>query len=100
MVGLLWDHAGAPIRNPSVVLKRRGDEEAVLFNPETGDANRVNRVGLAVWGLIDGSRTTRDIVHGIEERFVDLPKGFERDIIAFLSRLVERGYVGFEISRM
>lgn len=88
-----------PIANPIVVLREEFDDWAVLFNPDTADAVGTNPVGVAVWKRMDGKRSIEDIVSEIKTSFEDAPDAAFKEISAFVDRLAENGFVGFELVR-
>lgn len=50
-----------------------------------------------VWKLIDGRRTTDEIVAGIRSRFPDAPDSVDEDVLELLAKLAEEGFIGQEI---
>jgi hypothetical protein len=92
-----------PIANPVAVLRQESEERAILFNPDTGDAVAVNRIGLAVWRLLagslpaDGERTVEQLLADIARRFAGVPDGAADEVSAFIDDLAERGLVGYEL---
>jgi SynChlorMet cassette protein ScmD len=88
---------GYPIANPVVVLREEFDDWAVLFNPDTADAVGINPVGVAVWKRIDGKRTLGEIVAQINDIYDDVPGAALEEITAFVDKLSENGFVGYEL---
>jgi SynChlorMet cassette protein ScmD len=86
-----------PIANPIVVLREEFDDWAVLFNPDTGDAVGTNPVGVAVWKRMDGKKSIADIVSDVKNSFDDTPDAIFEEILAFVDRLDESGFVGLEL---
>ncbi|CAK0781350.1 pyrroloquinoline quinone biosynthesis protein D [Gammaproteobacteria bacterium] len=86
-----------PIVNPIVVLREESDEWAILFNPDTADAVVINPVGVAVWKMMDGQRRFKDIVLEIKTRFANASEAAFEEIVAFVDKLVERNYVGYDL---
>jgi SynChlorMet cassette protein ScmD len=87
-----------PISNPVVVLREEFDDWAVLFNPDTADAVGTNPVGVAVWKRLDGKRSLGEIVSEINHRFEDVPGTALEEIAAFVDKLSEAGFVGYELN--
>ena len=85
-----------PIANPIAVLREEFDDWAVLFNPDTAAAVGINPMGVAVWKLMDGSRTLDEIVAQVQGDYADVPDTAPEEISAFVEQLVESGFVGFE----
>ena len=88
-----------PIANPIIVLREEFDDWAVLFNPDTASAMGTNPVGVAVWKLMDGKRSLKDIVSEINNSFEDTPDAAFEEIAAFVNTLAENGFVGLELER-
>ena len=86
-----------PIANPVVVLREEFDDWAILFNPDTAAAVGINPVGVAVWKRMDGKRSLKEIVLEINTSFEDAPEGALEEITAFVDKLAEQGYVGYEL---
>ena len=86
-----------PIANPTVVLREEFDDWAILFNPDTAAAVGINPVGVAVWKRMDGERSVDEIVLEIKTRFEDTPEAAVEEITAFVDKLAEQGYVGYEL---
>lgn len=88
-----------PIANPVIVLREEFDDWAVLFNPDTAVAAGTNPVGVAVWKLLDGRRSVEEIVSKIKNSFEDAPGASGDEIVAFVNKLAENGFVGLELER-
>ena len=86
-----------PIANPIVVLREEFDDWAVLFNPDMAAAVGINPVGVAVWKSMDGKRSLNEIVLEIKTNFEDTPEVALEQITAFVDKLAEDGYVGYEL---
>jgi SynChlorMet cassette protein ScmD len=89
--------ADRPIANPVVVLREEFDDWAVLFNPDTADAVGTNPVGVAVWKRMDGKRSLGEIVSEIRNDFEGVPGTALEEIAAFVDKLSEGGFVGYEL---
>jgi hypothetical protein len=70
---------------------------AVLFNSDTTDMARINAVGAAVWGLVNGRRSLGDILRTVSRRFASVPDAALDDVTAFVDDLAARGFVGYEL---
>jgi SynChlorMet cassette protein ScmD len=89
--------AEKPVANPVVVLREKLDDWAVLFNQDTANAVGINRVGVAIWKLMDGKRNLNDIAKEIRECFDNVPESAIEETEKFVNDLVEKGFVGFEL---
>src|SRR5512136_3067405 len=86
-----------PIANPLVVLREEFDDWAVLFNPDTAEAVGINPVGVLIWKLLDGTCGLTKIAQKIETSFANVPATVMNDVKAFIDKLAERGFVGYEL---
>jgi SynChlorMet cassette protein ScmD len=84
--------------NPIVVLREEFDDWAILFNPDTAGAVGINPVGAAVWKQMDGTRSLAEIVSAITAAFDGTPEVALQEITAFVDKLAEDGYVGYELT--
>lgn len=57
----------------------------------------VNHTGALVWDLVDGKRTTGEIVAAVRSRFPDAPDSVAEDVLAILATLAGEGFIGQEI---
>ena len=67
------------------------DGEAVLLCPDDSTLNTLNAVGTRIWESADGKTPVSTIVAGICEDFDVDPERAERDTMAFIEKLRERG---------
>ena len=88
-----------PITNPVVVLREEFDNWAVLFNPDTAEAVGINPVGVALWKMMDGERSLKDLVEEVNHCFSDVPDSAIEDVGRFVSELTQKGLVGYELER-
>lgn len=82
--------------NPAVVLREEFDDWAVLYNPDTAAASGINPVGVAIFKLLDGSRSLEEIVGEVKRQFAETPERIEDEVRAFVAALVAKGYAGYE----
>jgi len=82
--------------NPVAVLREEFDDWAVLYNPDTAAAVGLNPVGVAVWKQLDGRHDLPAIVAEVQARFAEVPGTAEGEIAAFIAKLAEQGFVGYE----
>ncbi len=81
-------------QNPDVVARElAAGEGAVLLHLKTGAYHGMNRVGLAVWELLDGERTVEDVMEAVRTRVDGAPQSLEADVTAFLNGALERDLV-------
>lgn len=87
-----------PVANPIAVLREEFDDWAVLFNPDTAEALGTNPVGVAIWRQLDGSHTVAEIVANVQKGFDQSPENIFEEIVAFLTQLMEKGFVGLAVA--
>ena len=86
-----------PIANPAAVRDDGEDGWTLLVNPGTAGAMAVNATGALVWSLVDGKRTIEEIVATVKDRFPDAPDTVKGDVLAYLTKLTEEGFIGQEL---
>jgi hypothetical protein len=86
-----------PVPNPAAVRDDGEDGWTLLVNPDTAGAMAVNATGVLVWSLVDGKRTTEEIIAAVKDRFPNAPETVKDDVLAYLTKLTEEGFVGQEI---
>jgi hypothetical protein len=86
-----------PIPNPAAVEELGADGWTLLVNPDTAGAMAINQTGALVWSLVDGWRTTEEIVAAVRNHFPDAPGSVADDVRALLLKLAEEGFIGQEI---
>ncbi len=84
-----------PKANPDLVLREEFDDWAVLFDPDSGDAFGMSPTSVLVWKLLDGNHTAKDI-DAVRVRCSNAPAEASEHIQAFISDLVEHGYVCYD----
>ena len=57
-----------PVRKDEIIWKKL-EENILIFNPETGDLCRLNKTATRIWELLDGNRTTKNIIDIICSEF-------------------------------
>jgi coenzyme PQQ synthesis protein D (PqqD) len=85
-----------------VGLQKNGDvayrqfaagEGGVLLHLETGQYYGVNRLGAAIWNLIDGSRTGEGVVAELRQGVEDPPSTLGADVERFLDGIRRRDLI-------
>lgn len=81
-------------RNPNVVARALASGQGgVLLHLDTGAYHSLNAVGQAIWDLVDGERSVREIVQLVRERVADAPPQLDADVMGFLSSALQRDLV-------
>lgn len=81
-----------PVPNRQV-QGRQLDNEAVLVLPDKGQVKVLNEVGAAIWALMDGTRTVRQIAAQIAAEYGQPPAVVEADALDFARELVAKGVI-------
>jgi len=85
-----------PVRNPDIVA-RKDKKEALLFNPADGAMLSLNKTGILLWDMADGSNTAEDMAQKISESYdVSLDKAKE-DSLSCLAELEKTGFIGYKV---
>lgn len=81
-------------KSPDIVARGLAEGEgAVLLRLVDGGYFSLNPVALAIWELIDGKRSARDLSAALRDQVVDGPPRLEAEVTAFLERALERGLI-------
>jgi Coenzyme PQQ synthesis protein D (PqqD) len=78
-------------KNPQVVYRELADEGGVLLHLDSAQYHGVNSTGLAIWELLDGSRTVAEIVADLRGRLDQPPAVLDEEVTEFLASLSARG---------
>ncbi len=82
-----------PRKRPALSHEVSETGEVVLFDEQGNQLLLLNQVGAAVWQLLDGARTIRQIVEVVVETLPADPAQVEHDVIEFLKSLAAHGLV-------
>lgn len=80
-----------PKRNPKTAFRDFGDEGGLVVIPGRAEVKVVNAVAMAIYPLLDGTRTRDEIVAKVVEEYEISPEEARRDLDAFLAQLAEHG---------
>ena len=78
-----------PIRKPSVVSKKLGDE-TVLYDQETRAIHVLNHTAILVWELCDGKHSPEDMEQSLRAEF---QADGETGVLEDVGRIIERFHV-------
>ncbi len=81
-----------PKKGP-LTASRVMDGEAVVFLPGKGQVRILNKLGTAVWELVDGERTVAEIAEEICKKYDVEREVAERDALEFLKTLQDKELV-------
>jgi hypothetical protein len=81
-------------RNPDVAFRELAEGEGgVLLHLVSGSYHGLNDVGALVWELVDGKKTSADIIDAVRQRVEDPPPSLDHDVSSFIAALRERELV-------
>lgn len=83
----------SPIPNPSVVFREESDDCAILFDPDTAKAVRINSVGIYIWKMMNGRICIKEMALEMGEVFTDVPDTVSAEISTFIEELHKIGFV-------
>lgn len=84
-----------PMLKPDVIW-RVLDDGAVIVTPRGGNVRVLNRVGTAIWQLMDGSRSVADIEAQLIRTY-DVPvEQARRDLHEFIRELEKRDMIAWK----
>ena len=84
-----------PVKNPDIVA-REEKKEALLFNPADGNMLCINKTGIFIWNLCDGSFSIEDIAKRITDNFEVSFEMAKKECLQFLKMLEKPGFVGYK----
>lgn len=87
-----------PIPAVNAVFREEFDDWGLLFDPDTGEVHGANPVAAFVWKQLDGHRSVREIASLVTASFENVPETVEQDIIKFVEKLGEKGFLENEVS--
>jgi hypothetical protein len=67
--------------------------ELVLLDLEKGSFFVARGTGPRVWDLVAGGASVEEIIRAVADRYGRAPEGVRADVEAFVSDLVERGFL-------
>jgi hypothetical protein len=82
-----------PKGNPTIVLREEFENQAFLYDPDTGDTYPLNPVGAYVWKCLDGWCSIGQIEERLTEVFDTGSSSVIKDLNVFLSDLKDRGFI-------
>lgn len=80
-------------KDPSQIISRTVDDEALIIHLTSGSYYSLNAVGTRVWESIDGRRTAGDVTQIIQDEYDAEFKLIEAEVMSLLTDLVEEGLV-------
>lgn len=82
------------IANPELVF-RQEEDEAILFNPNTGEIKLLNETAAFIYQLLDGTHSKHEIVDFLEKRYGEIERiELENDLDEYLRFMKENQLVG------
>jgi hypothetical protein len=67
-----------------------GNEGGVLLHLTSGQYHGLDRVGWAIWTLLDGAPSLPELAAALRAQFPDAPHELDRDVRTFVQDLLER----------
>ena len=75
--------------NPVVSCRIEGENDAILYNPDTDNTILINGSGIAIWQFIQEPRSEEEIARYLSDFFDEKPESLLEDIRTFLDGLGE-----------
>ena len=66
------------------------EAEAILVNLNEGEIIHLNPAGTAIWNLINGKKTVKEIIEHIYEQFEVDKETAKKDTLDFLTKLIKK----------
>jgi hypothetical protein len=88
-------HSNKPLRrNPDVAFRELAEGEGgVLLHLVSGSYHGLNDVGALIWELVDGQKTSADIIDAVRQQVDDPPPSLDEQVTSFIAALRERELV-------
>jgi Coenzyme PQQ synthesis protein D (PqqD) len=81
-------------KNPNATYRTLATgRSGVLLHLESGEYHGLNEIGCRIWELIDGERTTDDIIEAIRAEVDDPPATLADDVTGFIDAMRERDLI-------
>lgn len=80
--------------NPNLVLREEDDDCALLFDPDKGSVQLLNRSAVEVWKRLDGRRSLGEIISSLDEIFTGIDEAAQQQVLQLMRSLSELGAVG------
>lgn len=78
-----------PCRSDELVWRVIGDE-VVILTADGHEIHKLNKVGSAIWDLVDGTKNIKEIISLIRERFDISFEVAQADVLDFAKKLVAK----------
>lgn len=88
------DMGTCPSVNPGFVLRVEDDDCALLFDPDNGRVQMLNRTAVDLWRLLDGKRSLQDIVNCLRHTYDGVDDDAEKQVLGVAKTLFALGAVG------
>jgi len=80
--------------NPNLVLREEDDDCALLFDPDRGSVQILNRSAVEIWKRLDGKRSLAEIVLSLNETFTGVDEAAQEQVLQLMRSLSELGAIG------
>ncbi len=80
--------------NPNLVLREEDDDCALLFDPDRGSVQLLNRSAVEIWKRLDGQRSLGEIILSLGEIFTDVDDSAQEQVLQLMRSLSELGAIG------
>lgn len=82
--------------NPRIVC-REEEDDALLFDPETGVIRILNQTGYEIWKLCDGALMLEQIIEKVKEEYPEIKaNALEKDVIDFIDYMQSLALIDYE----
>jgi hypothetical protein len=80
--------------HPGLVLRIEDDDCALLFDPDNGRVQMLNRTAVDLWNLLDGKRSLRDVINCLSDIYDGVDDAAVKQILTAAETLSSLGAVG------
>lgn len=79
---------------PEIVFRDDFQDDALLFDPETDKAYRLNRTGVLVWQALESGATVEEVIERVRAKTSEHPSTLDADVRAFFMLLQDKALIG------
>lgn len=87
--------SGLPYLYPRVVLREEFDDRSVLYDPQSGEACGIDRIGTLVCRSLNGRQSVKDVADILHQACRDVPDEVEFHVRDFIDALVAKGMAAY-----
>lgn len=80
--------------NPNLVLREEDDNCGLLFDPDKGSVQLLNRTAVEIWKRLDGHSSLREILSSLDDVFTGVDAEAQEQVLQLARSLTDLGAIG------